>query len=166
MLKIIVAISKNGVIGKNNKLPWKLPDDMDWFKNKTGTIPVVMGTKTFLSLPDKFRPLPNRENIVISRSKRPELEKMGVVVVNSWQDILSRARNEDMFVIGGSEVYALAIPNTQEMYVTLVHVKVSGDTFFPKWDKNEWELVSSVDHPADKRHAHSFTWEVYKRKNQ
>lgn len=167
MLKIIAAVAENRIIGIDGGLPWKLPDDMKWFKNHTGTDPVVMGRKTFNSLPDRFRPLPNRLNIIMSRHPWPEGERPGanVVVVNDFQEVIERSKDEDVWVIGGADIYALALSDALEMYLTRVHTIATGNVLFPLWDTDNWLNVSAERHEADENHQYPFTWEVYRRKS-
>ena len=162
-LKIIVAVSENGVIGCKGDIPWKLPDDMLWFKKHTGKSPVVMGRKTYESLPAKFRPLPSRENIVLTR--RPEtLDDLGVTVLSDFSLVIERASKEDVWVAGGAEIYKLALPHASHLFVTQVDLIVAGDTFFPKWNKNEWTLLSYEIRIADhSRRRPAFAWQVWRR---
>ncbi|MEK7175986.1 MAG: dihydrofolate reductase [Patescibacteria group bacterium] len=161
--KIIAALSENKVIGSDGSIPWKLPDDMVWFKNQTGTTPVVMGRKTYESLPNRFRPLPNRENIVLTSSP-DKLENLGITVISDFRRALDRAAKENIWVIGGGEIYRLAIPHASHLYLTRVNIIIAGDTFFPKWSGHDWRLVSSENHARDAKHDHNFTWEIWVRK--
>ncbi|MEK7227542.1 MAG: dihydrofolate reductase [Patescibacteria group bacterium] len=164
-LKIIAAISENGIIGSDGDIPWKLSSDMHRFKVKTLNHPVAMGRKTFESIVRMLgKPLPGRENIVLTRSHRNTSEKSGVTFLHDFEPVLERARREDIWVIGGAEVYKPALPLASEMHLTRVHTLVAGDTFFPRWNPSEWKLVSSEAHSQDKRNEHSFTWEVWERK--
>lgn len=163
----MVAIADNGVIGHRGMLPWqgKLPADMKRFQEQTRGKAVVMGHGTFESIPKRFRPLPDRENLVLTKSKvllgLRDFEP-GYQMV-TWEEVVERSKNEDLFVIGGAEIYKLALPLAEELYVTLVHTNPEGDTFFPSWDKDEWGLVFSDFHPADDRNEYDFTFQVYKR---
>jgi dihydrofolate reductase len=161
-IKIIAAVAVNGVIGKDGRLPWRLPDDLRWFKGKTGRNPVVMGRKTYWSLPDRFRPLPDRENIILTRQAGCSEER--ITVVGRFEEVLERAMNEDIFVIGGGEIYALALPHASEMNLTRVQAIVTGETFFPAWDWDKWKLKFQESVPADGRNRYSFMWEVWKRR--
>ncbi|MFZ2769694.1 MAG: dihydrofolate reductase [Minisyncoccia bacterium] len=161
MLKIIVAVSENGVIGRGNDLPFNLPADRRRFRDITGSSPVVMGSNTFVSLPDRFRPLPGRENIVLTRNPNAKLD--GVTFVLWWKEILHRAETEDMFVIGGAKIYKVALDHCDELYVTRVHAEVEGDVFFPELDMSDWKLLSSEEHAQDEDNEYAFTWEVYER---
>ncbi len=161
MLKIIVAMAENGVIGNNGSIPWKLHTDMKWFQGLTSWKPVVMGSKTYWSLPAPYRPLPNRENLVLTRQPK-NLLGQAVTVLDNFDEILKLSKTQDVFVIGGAEIYALALPHASEMYITRVEAEPLGDTFFPQWEKREWQLVSSVRHPQDEKNDHPFHWEVWR----
>ncbi|OHA92359.1 MAG: hypothetical protein A3J09_02730 [Candidatus Zambryskibacteria bacterium RIFCSPLOWO2_02_FULL_51_21] len=162
-LKIIAAVAENGVIGSGGALPWRLADDMKWFKKQTGTSAVVMGRKTFDSLPRKFRPLPNRENIVLTRNPSG-IDDFGVTVLGDFQKVVKMSKKRDVWVIGGGEIYRLALPHASHLYLTLVDVIIAGDTFFPRWNKNEWQMLSCERHPKDAGNEHSFRWEVWRHK--
>jgi len=160
-LKIIAAVAANGVIGKDGKLLWRLPDDMEWFRDQTGTSPVVMGRKTYWSLPERFRPLPNRENFVLSR--HPHLVGDGVFILNDFRAVVEMSRIRDIFVMGGGEIYALALPHADEMLLTRVHVYLNGNVYFPAWHEEDWNLIFSDRRPSDERNQYNFTWEIWKR---
>ncbi|MCB0430408.1 MAG: dihydrofolate reductase [Flavobacteriales bacterium] len=158
-LSIIVAVSENHAIGVQNDLPWHLPADLAYFKKLTSGHTILMGRKTYESI---GRPLPNRKNIVITR--QPDLQIPGCTVVGSLEDALQACENDDeVFLIGGAEMYAAGFPKTDRLYITHVHVHVNGDRFFPVLDPNEWQLMSSEAHPQDERHAYPFTFSVYER---
>jgi dihydrofolate reductase len=164
MLNIIAAVADNGVIGRNQGIPWWLSDDMRWFKDRTGIQPVAMGRKTFNSIPPRFRPLPGRENIILTRDKWNGIsESDNVTIEHDFEPVIQHAKFEDIWIIGGSEIYALALPHADELYLTRVHAQVEGDTFFPKWDECEWKLVWAQDNLADEKNEFNFSWEVYRR---
>lgn len=130
MISIIAAVSENGVIGVDNKLPWYIPDDLKRFKNLTKDNVVIMGRKTYESI---GKPLPDRINIVVSRNKN--LSIPGCIVVNSFEQAIKKAnKNKDVFIIGGGEIYNKGINYAQKIYLTKVHQEVKGDTTFPKID--------------------------------
>ncbi len=162
MLKIIAAISENGVIGSNGGIPWKLPDDLRRFKEKTSGCPVVMGSKTYWSLPSRFRPLPGRENLVLTRHTA-QFEDENVTAIGDFQRVVERAEKENVWAIGGAEIYKLALPRASEMHITRVDLIVAGDTFFPQWDNSEWRLVSAEKHERGRENEYGFTWEIWKR---
>lgn len=160
-ISIVVAIADNMVIGKDNKLLWHLPEDMKWFKRHTSGCDVVMGRKTYESLPPAFRPLPNRRNIVITHS---DLSLDGCIMARSVEDAVDKMDSEkENFIIGGGNIYEQFLPLTQKLYITQVHHNFDGDTFFPAIDSTQWKLVSSEDHPQDDKHAFSFTFQIFER---
>ncbi len=160
LISLIVAASTNHAIGKNNELLWKLPNDMKFFKQTTWAMPVVMGRKTFESL--KGKPLNGRLNIVITRNNN--YEAAGAVVVNSLQKAIAVAEENDykeLFVIGGGEIYAAAMQQAQQLYLTRVEVVIEGDTYFPEMDMAEWNLVMDEFHEADEKHAYSYRFQKW-----
>lgn len=164
-ISMIAAVSANGVIGKDNDLAWHLPDDMKFFKQTTAGHHVLLGRKNWESIPLKWRPLPNRPNIVITRND--EYQADGGTVTNSLQNALSiakEANEEEAFIIGGGDIYRLGLPLSDRMYLTEIDAQIDGDTFFPKWDKSAWIEVSREHHEADDRHAFPFDFVVYDKK--
>ena len=160
----IAALSKNKVIGKNNDLPWRLPDDMKFFMETTKGHHVVMGRKNYDSLHDRFKPLPDRTNIVITRQK--DFKAPGCTVLNAIEPALEMARRnseQECFIIGGAEIYRLAMPYTSRLYLTEIDAVVEGDTFFPELNADDWKEVSRKRHPADLRHPYAFEIVVYDR---
>ncbi|MCD8339253.1 MAG: dihydrofolate reductase [Burkholderiales bacterium] len=142
---IIVARSRNGVIGKDGKLPWKLSEDMKFFKEKTSGKPIVMGRKTWESI---GRPLPNRQNIVIT--KNPDYEAQGAQVVRSLKEAMEVCRAaQEIMVIGGASIYAQALPIADRAWITLIDSNYEGDAFFKELPKEEWELTWTEEHPTD-----------------
>lgn len=137
MLSIITAIADNQVIGLNNDLPWKILEDLQFFKNKTLNKKVVMGRRTFESL---GRPLPNRTNIVLSRGN--ELQHPGITYMSLDEVISYVSSDEEIFIIGGSEIYSLLIPHVHRMYITDIFLEVAGDAYFPYYNLNEWNIES------------------------
>lgn len=166
IISFIAALSKNRVIGKKNDLPWHLPDDMKYFMQTTKAHYVIMGRKNYDSIPEKFRPLPNRTNVVVTRQKNFTAE--GCVVVHSLEEGIERARKgneQEAFIIGGAEIFKYGIPFSQRLYLTEIFAEVDGDTFFPEWNAAEWKEISRRHHPADDRHALEFDFVVYERKS-
>lgn len=158
-IALVAAIAENGVIGRGGGLPWRLPDDLKFFKKLTVDHTVIMGRKTYEEV---NRPLANRRNVVISRD--PAFRPDGVVVVPSLEEALALGATEDeVFVIGGGEIYRLALPYADRLYLTIVHAAVEGDTYFPAFDKEAWVLDDELFHAADERHAMSFTFRTYVR---
>jgi len=163
-ISLIAAVSNNRVIGKNNDLPWHLPDDMKYFMQTTKAHHVIMGRKNYHSIPEKFRPLPNRTNIVVTRQQ--EFEAPGCLVVHSIEDALAIARNnkeEEVFIIGGSEIYSQGLAFATRLYLTEIKAPIEGDTYFPTFDKEQWKEVSRKHHSYDDRHAYSFDFVVYEK---
>ncbi len=161
VISAIVAASENRVIGRNNDLPWRLPDDLRYFKDVTLGHPVILGRKNYESGPF---PLPGRVNIVITRD--PTLFLSGCKMAKSLEEAITIAKQyekKEIFIIGGGMIYELALPYLDRLYYTQVHSKVEGDVFFPIINFEEWKLESSVYHPVDERHKHAFTYLVYQR---
>ncbi|PPL04768.1 dihydrofolate reductase [Parapedobacter indicus] len=157
----IVAAAENNAIGKDNKLLWHLPNDLRYFKRTTSGHAVIMGRKTYESV---GMPLPNRRNLVVTRQEDYTLED--AQVVHSLEAALAHCTNEkEVFIVGGAEIYRLALPLTDRVYLTRVHANFPGDTYFPDLDEHDWVLVSEDKHDPDERHAYGYTFEVYERRN-
>lgn len=160
ILKAIVAHADNRVIGKDNDLIWHLPDDLKHFKQHTAGKPIIMGRKTWDSLGG--RPLPNRRHIVISRQEN--FQAVGSEVVSTLEQALALVQEEpEAFIVGGAQIYALAMPYVDVLEITEVHSEPHGDAFFPIWPVEEFELIHQEHHPADDRHEISFTFKTWKR---
>ncbi|ADB37102.1 dihydrofolate reductase [Spirosoma linguale] len=160
-ISLIAAVAQNGVIGRENDLPWHLPDDFAFFKRKTSHHPIIMGRKSLESL---GKPLPNRTNIVLTRNA--EFSAAGVTIVHTLDDAIAEAKainQTEIFVIGGAEIYKMALPIATTLYLTEIHQDYDGDAYFPEFDKNEWQEVSRRPHPADERHAVSFDFVEYEK---
>lgn len=167
IVSAIAALSKNRVIGKNNDLPWRLPDDMRFFMQTTKGHHVIMGRKNYDSLHPKYKPLPERTNLVITRQK--DFKAPGCVVLHAIEPALDIARNRgehECFIIGGSEIYQLALPHTTRLYMTEIDAHIEGDTYFPELDMRQWKEVSRSHHPKDERHAYAFDIVLYDRINR
>ncbi|MBT8124012.1 MAG: dihydrofolate reductase [Gammaproteobacteria bacterium] len=134
-IAIIVAMTPQGLIGKDNQIPWHLPADLQRFKKITMSHPIIMGRKTFESLPGL---LPGRQHIVLTRNSDYEAE--GCIVVTNWAQIEILV-NGQAFVIGGADIYKYALPIAKHLYTTIVHAELEGDTYFPAWNKEEWQEV-------------------------
>lgn len=134
-IAIIVAMTPQGLIGKDNQIPWHLPVDLQRFKKITMGHPIIMGRKTFESLPGL---LPGRQHIVLTRNSNYAAE--GCVVVTNWAQIEILV-NGKAFVIGGADIYNYALPIAKHLYTTIVHAELEGDTYFPEWNKDEWQEV-------------------------
>jgi len=156
-LAVIAAVARTGVIGRDGKLPWRLPDDLKHFKSTTLGHCLLLGRRTWESLPG---PLPGRTSIVVTRTAGFRAE--GALVARSLEEALQLAAqqgDDEPVVAGGAEIYALALPVATRMWLTWVHADVEGDVVFPQWDRTGWQQVESRDHPADPRHDHAFTIE-------
>lgn len=161
-LSMIVAMGENRMIGKNNQMPWHLPDDLKYFKAQTLNKPVVMGRKTFESI--GARPLPQRPNLVISRN--PDFKAEGVQVFGSVDAALAALQDyPEIIIMGGGQIYAQWIDQVDQLYITEVKASPEGDTFFPPIDQQAWLEVSRHTHPADERHAFAFDFVVYQRRD-
>jgi len=161
-LSIIVAAAENNVIGKDNDLIWHLPADMKFFKETTSGHCVIMGRKNYESIPAKYRPLPNRTNIVITRQKK--FNAPGCIVVDSIESaiqVASETCEGEIFIIGGAQIYAQSIALADKIYLTRVHHPFEGDAFFPDVDLRKYKLQSSLYVQQDVKHAYSFTFYVY-----
>ena len=162
-ISLIAAMTQNRVIGKDNDLPWHLPDDMKFFQNTTKGHVVIMGRKNYDSLPPKFRPLPNRTNVILTRQSGFSAD--GCLVVSSLEEALELARTqneEEVFVIGGGQVYQEAIAQSDRLYLTEIQTELKGDTHFPEFD-DSWKEKSREHHPADDRHAFAFDFVIYEK---
>jgi len=163
-LSIIVAVATNGVIGRDNKLPWHLSADLKRFKSLTSGHTVIMGRKTFDEIGRK--PLPNRTNIVITRSAVPAIVPVEVVFAHSIDEALARIprTDEEAFIIGGAEIVRQTMARAERMYITQVHADVAGDTFMPEFDDvDEWRLVDREDFEADAKNDYPFSFLIYDR---
>lgn len=164
IISLIAALTRNRVIGRNNDLPWHLPDDMKYFMQTTKGHHVIMGRKNYDSIPEKFRPLPNRTNLVVTRQK--DLQLPQCTVVNSLEeavDIARKAGEPELFIIGGAAIYQLGMPLARRLYLTEIEAELEGDTYFPAFNQAEWKEVSRRHHPADERHAFPFDFVIYER---
>jgi dihydrofolate reductase len=164
-LAIVVAVADNGVIGRNNQLPWRLPNDLQYFKRVTLGKVVIMGRKTFESI---GKPLPNRTNVVISR--QPHFIADGTIVVQSLSQGMEFARNNalasadgEVMVIGGAQIYTESLPLTQRLYLTQVHGEIAGDAFFPVINWREWKEVRRERHSADEKNPYDYSFVVLDR---
>jgi dihydrofolate reductase len=155
-ISLIAAISKNYVIGKDNDLPWHIPEDLKHFRDLTRGKTVLMGRKTWESIPEKFRPLPKRTNIVITRNADYELPE-GVILSDNIKAVLENYKDEEVMVIGGGGIYAQTIDMADTLYMTHIDMEVEGDILFPHIDTNIWEETTREDHEG-------FSFVTYKKK--
>ncbi len=161
-ISIIAAVADNYAIGKLNNLPWHLPADLKHFKQLTTGHAVVMGKRTFESLPKG--PLPNRKNIVLT-SIMSEGVNEGYFEADSLDDAVFLCEHEEqVFIIGGATVYRQCIDKVDYMYITWIHGQFSADTYFPEFDFNQWEEVSREDYDADDKNLHAYSFVEYRRK--
>lgn len=159
-ISLIAAMTKNRVIGYNNTLPWDLPDDFRHFKRTTLYKPVIMGRATFDSLGG---PLPGRQNIIITRNEALRIKDCDIV--HSLQEALILAGEApEVMIAGGAQVYALALPLADRLYLTIIDCELGGDAFFPEFDLSEWNETARVDHPADEKHEYAFQFLTLERK--
>jgi len=161
MLSHIVAVSENNVIGSKNNLPWNLPNDFKYFKNKTWGMPVIMGRKSYESLK---KSLPGRINIVVTNKTNWQPED--VCVVNNIDSAIEKAREADakeIFIIGGGEIFKQTIDIVSRIYLTRVHATIEGDTYYPEIRKDQWKLVDEQSFPADEKHKYAYTFEVWEK---
>jgi dihydrofolate reductase len=158
-ISLIVAMADNGVIGRGNALPWRLPADLKRFRSLTLGKPVLMGRRTFESI---GWPLADRVNLVLTRDTHWAAD--GARTVHTVQEALAQARGcPELMAIGGAEVYRLVLPLARRIYLTQVHAELDGDTFFPAFDRGEWREVERSAQPADERHAHPLTFVTLER---
>lgn len=160
VLSLIAAMADDRAIGIDNRLPWKLPADMQWFRRHTLGKPIVMGRKTFESFGGK--PLPQRTNIVITRDENYRAE--GALVVHTIDEAIAAAGAVDeVMIIGGESFYRQMLPRAERFYLTLVHGKFEADAWFPEFDWNEWREVAREEHPADEKNPYACTFLILQR---
>jgi len=161
-IAFVVAMNENRLIGRDNDLPWRLPDDMGWFRRQTMGKPCIMGRKTYDSLPDRFRPLPGRLNIVVTRNR--EYEAPGAVVVHSIGDAIKAAGDvEEIAIIGGADLFRRLLPMADRLYLTQIHGTAEGNVYFPQFEMDDWDEIFRQEHLADERHRFAFTWLILDR---
>jgi dihydrofolate reductase len=160
MITVIAAVAENNALGKENQLLWHLPDDFKRFKTLTSGHYIIMGRKTFESFP---KPLPNRTHVIISRQANYQPE--GCIVVNSLEQAIEACpKTEEVFIIGGGEIYRQSIAVADKLDLTIVHASFEADTHFPEIDLSQWQLVFEEHHPKDERHDYAFTFQTFARK--
>lgn len=160
MITLIVAVADSGVIGRDNGLPWHLPEDLKRFKRLTLGKPVVMGRRTFESI---GRPLPGRLNVVLTRD--PNYRREGVTVVHDTEAALRAAGDvPEVMVIGGAELFRLFLPRAGRVHLTRVHADVDGDVHWEPLDAGQWQRVAAEPYPSDDRHAHAMTFEQWEKR--
>ena len=165
VVSLIVAVSENKVIGKDNDLVWHLPTDMKFFKDTTKGHFVIMGRRNYESIPHKYRPLPNRTNVIVTRQDDYKAE--GCLLVNSVEEAIELAQKAgdiEPFIIGGGQIYKYAIDNNlvDRVYLTKVHTEIDGDTYFEDLD-DSWKLIHTDLHSSDEKHPFAFTFQTFER---
>ena len=159
IVSIIAALAENNVIGKDNDLIWHLPADLKHFKNLTTGHHVIMGRKTYESI---GRILPNRTFIIVTRNENYVVD--GAIVVHSLRDAINSVKeDEEVFIIGGAEIYQQSLDVADKMYLTKVRQQFEGDAYFPNFDSEIWKLVSSVPHNSDEKNKYTYTFEEYEK---
>jgi dihydrofolate reductase len=161
MISLIAAVARNGAIGKDNQLLWHLPEDMRYFRETTRGKPVIMGRRTWESLPDAFRPLPGRHNVVVSRNAT--FQAPGATLVGSLNEAIQLTEDtaDEVFIIGGAELYRQALPAVQRLYLTEIASDFDGDVFFPPIQANDWTEISRS--AAQSASGLEFSFVVYQR---
>ncbi|WP_026704499.1 dihydrofolate reductase [Flavobacterium soli] len=160
MTIMIAAAAENNALGKDNEMVWHLPNDFKRFKLLTTGHHIIMGRKTFESFP---KPLPNRTHIIITRQRNYQPENC--IVVSSMKEAIEKApKNEDVFIIGGGEIYTLGLPFADKIELTRVHAEFEADAFFPELNADEWQLEKEEFHPKDEKHNFDFTFQTFVRK--
>ena len=165
MISIISAVTENGIIGRNNDLPWKISADLSYFAKTTKGKTVIMGQNTFKSIFSRIgKPLPGRKNIVLVYQVDPSL--VGCEQVTSLQEAfdLADSKNQEVFVIGGASIYKQSIDFADKLYITRVHASPEGDTSFPEIKESDWKMISSEDHQKDDKNEYDYSFTIYERK--
>lgn len=160
-LAIIVAMDKQGLIGQNNDLPWKISADLQYFRKVTMGKPLIMGRNTHESI---GRALPGRKNIILT--SRTGYQPEGCTVVNSLEAAIQACDDvKEVMIMGGASLYEQFLPKADRLYLTHVNAELEGDTWFPKWDEKQWQEVSREDHLADEKNQYPYSFAVYDRVN-
>jgi dihydrofolate reductase len=163
-ISIIVAIAENNIIGKDNTLIWHLPADMKYFKEKTTGHCIITGRKNYESIPEKFRPLPNRTNIIITRQK--DYHAPGAFIVNTIEDAIEKAKQiggDEVFIIGGAEIYKQCIHLADTLYITKIHHSFEGDAYFPEINLKIWNQIKNLDFQADEKNKYNYSFGEFKK---
>lgn len=161
---MIAAMGENRVIGKDNDIPWHLPDDFKYFKETTKGHHVIMGRKNWESLQQRFRPLPNRPNLIITRNSDYQAE--GAQIVSSLEealDIARRAGEPEAFIIGGGEIYRMGLELCDKIYLTEIEGSFEGQVTFPEFSADQWKEISRIHHSAGERHQYAFDFVIYEK---
>lgn len=160
MVTIVVAMGKNNEIGSNNQLLWHLPKDLKHFKDLTSGHPIIMGRKTYESI---GKPLPNRTNIVVSKKK--DWFEEGILIVGSIKEAVKFAKkiDENIFIIGGGNIYEQTIDIADKLEITLVNADLEADVFFPKINEKVWDKTDEICHDKDEKNPYDFCFQTYER---
>jgi dihydrofolate reductase len=159
-LSLIVAVAENGVIGKDGDMPWRLSSDLRRFRQLTMGHCVLMGRRTYEAI---GQPLPGRKMIVLTRA--PGYQAGEALMAGNWDEALEMAAGDhEPFVIGGAELFAAALPRADRIYLTVVHARPEGDTFFPAWNASEWRVLEEHQYPADEKNSAATTFRILERK--
>ena len=164
IISMIAAMGSNRVIGKDNDLPWHLPDDFKYFQQKTKGHHVIMGRKNWESLPHKFQPLPNRKNLVITRQSNYTAH--GATIIQSLEEgkvIAKKNSEEELFIIGGGEIYRMGLTIADRIYLTEIDGAFEGQVTFPEFSSSDWTEVSRKHHAKDDRHQYAFDFVIYEK---
>ncbi|MEH7236478.1 dihydrofolate reductase [Bacillus sp. JJ1562] len=163
MISLLLAMDKKQLIGKDNDLPWRLPADLAYFKRVTMGHPIIMGRKTYDSI---GRPLPGRENIIVTRDTSYKAE--GCKVIHSIDEIvkMNDETDQELFVIGGAEIFKEILPYSDRLYITEIEEVFEGDTYFPEFDKAEWKVISKEKGIKDEKNPYEYTFFVYEKNPQ
>ncbi|MEK5442164.1 MULTISPECIES: dihydrofolate reductase [unclassified Fredinandcohnia] len=160
MISLLVAMDRNQLIGKNNDLPWRLPADLAYFKRVTMGHTIIMGRKTYDSI---GRPLPGRENIIVTRDTSYKAE--GCKVIHSIEEIvkMNQQTDQELFVIGGAEIFKEILPHSDRLYITEINKEFEGDTYFPAFEKDKWKVISREQGIKDEKNPYDYTFLVYEK---
>ncbi len=158
MISMIWSMDRNGVIGRDNRMPWHLPADLAYFKSKTLGHTVIMGRKTYESI---GRPLPGRKNVIITRDVNYRAD--GCSICNSIEEALKLGLEEEVFIIGGADIYGKFLPFADKLYITFIEDTFEGDAFFPSVDFEQWELVSRKQGERNEKNPYDYYFTEYKR---
>ncbi len=164
MISLMFAMARNRVIGKNNDLPWRLRSDLVRFKEYTKGHTVIMGRKTYDSIIARLKkPLPERTTIVITRQQDFTAAE-GCIVVHSWEEAKKHCTDKEVFILGGEEIYKLALPDADKLYVTTVEASVGGDAFFPQFDTSQWKVEETETVSKGEKDEYDSTFEILTRR--
>ena len=156
IISLIVAMDHNGVIGNNGTLPWRLSSDLQHFKKITMGKPIIMGRKTHESI---GRPLPGRDNVVISRDKNYQAKNC--TVLHSLECVYAKYHdNDEIMIMGGADLYQQTLDKARRIYLTEVHADLEGDTYFPKYDKEQWKEIERLDFKSDEKNEHDYSFVI------